>query len=124
MLSQPKTPKINDVNTLALRQAINADRNLIMIFFWEPDSLPALRMVNFVEQVADLCQDYMQVLRVNVREEQQLGLAHDIYRIPAFTFYQHGELMDTIVTTDPIRLEESIIGYIERSRYVSTKISG
>jgi len=120
----PKTVQLINADEKLLIESINSDHDLIMVFFWEPDSLPALRIVNFVEQVADLCDDYMKVLCVNVREEQKLGLAHDIYRIPAFAFYQYGNHVDTVITTDPIRLEESIIHYIERTHQPATRISG
>ena len=69
----------------------------VLVDFWSPTCGPCRQIAPVVEQVAAEAEGRYQVGRVNVFEQQDLGVRYHITAIPTLLFLKGGEVVRTLV---------------------------
>jgi len=75
-------------------EVINADVP-VLLDFWASWCNPCRMIAPFIEQIADEYDGRLKVGKINVDEESELALRHNIVSIPTLAIYKNGGLVFT-----------------------------
>ena len=64
----------------------------VLLDFWAPWCRPCKVIAPFIEQIADEYDGRLKVGKINVDEEGDLAMKHNVSSIPTLVIYKNGEL--------------------------------
>jgi thioredoxin 1 len=64
----------------------------VLLDFWAPWCRPCRTIAPFVEQIAEEYEGRLKVGKINVDEESDLALKHNVVSIPTLAVYKNGNL--------------------------------
>ena len=65
----------------------------VLLDFWAAWCAPCRMIAPFIEQIADEYDGRLKVGKVNVDEQNELALRHNVASIPTLAVYKNGELV-------------------------------
>lgn len=102
---------IIDVTTETFRSAVVDSDKLTVVDFWAPWCGPCKKLSPLLEEISDEMGDDVQIAKVNVDEERNLGAMFQIMSIPTVLIFKDGEKVSEFTGLRP---KASIVAAIEK----------
>ncbi len=100
------THYVTDSNELE-DQISEYDDRLVVIDYTATWCAPCLQIAPYYQQLSEENPD-VRFLKIDIDESAELSNSARISSIPAFHFYKHGELIDTILGANPDALKVAV----------------
>ncbi|QNE88613.1 thioredoxin [Corynebacterium incognita] len=104
---------IIDVTTETFRSSVVDSDKLTVVDFWAPWCGPCKKLSPLLEEISDEMGDDVQIAKVNVDEERNLGAMFQIMSIPTVLIFKDGEKVSEFTGLRP---KASIVAAIEKHK--------
>ena len=78
-------------------ETLLASEKLVIVDFTAKWCGPCRKIAPFMEEIAQVYQDRVEVVKVDIDQSKPLAKKYSIRNIPAVLFFQNGDVVETIV---------------------------
>jgi thioredoxin 1 len=105
----PEVAETTHLTEQSFDVALLATQGLVMVDFWAGWCGPCQAIAPVVEEIADVSEGRVTLLRVNVDESPALAVRYEIRALPTIVFFKDGAVVDRVVGAVPKVVLQNIV---------------